>query len=275
MAPLSSMFLLGKNDHRFTDDFRRELHDSDGLLMHTGAGEWIWRPLSNPAIPAISTFIDSNPRGFGLLQRDRNFDDYQDLDLAYELRPTYWIEPREGWGEGRVELVELPTGERDQRQYRRRLGAERTSRPARSTTYGYRITALTNDGRLTPGARAVNTFRAQPRAIGAPEPVAPGATRFLIDFSGGDLGYYLSDPTLVAIVATTSAGRVPRTFLSPNTHVRGFRAGIDVAIDPGQSLRSQGLPAFGRQGADGDMDVSLAGVRGPPRRRKAAFVRLQ
>src|SRR6202042_2307922 len=84
LAPLSSMFLCGKNDHRFTDDSRGELHDSDGLLMHTGAGEWIWRPLSNPAVPAVSTFIDNNPRGFGLLQRDRNFDDYQDLDLAYE-----------------------------------------------------------------------------------------------------------------------------------------------------------------------------------------------
>ena len=48
MAPLSSMFLRGKNDHRVDDDFRTELHDSDGLLMHTGAGEWIWRPLEQP-----------------------------------------------------------------------------------------------------------------------------------------------------------------------------------------------------------------------------------
>ena len=99
--------------------------------MHTGAGEWIWRPLSNPTSPAVSTFIDNNPRGFGLVQRDRKFEHYQDLDLAYELRPTYWVEPREGWGEGGVQLVELPTDERDQRQYRRLLGAEgRDSRRA-------------------------------------------------------------------------------------------------------------------------------------------------
>ena len=64
-----------------------------------------------PPSPAVSAFLDNNPRGFGLLQRDRNFSDYQDLDLAYELRPSYWIEPREGWGEGRVELVELPTSD--------------------------------------------------------------------------------------------------------------------------------------------------------------------
>ena len=62
-----------------------------------------------PAAPAVSTFLDNNPRGFGLVQRDRSFEHYQDLDLAYELRPTYWVEPREGWGEGGVQLVELPT----------------------------------------------------------------------------------------------------------------------------------------------------------------------
>ena len=101
--------------------------------------------------------------------------------------------------------------------------------------YGYRITALTNDARLTPGARAVNTFRAGARALGGSEPLIPGATRFLIDFTGGELSYFLSDPSLVEIVATTSAGRVLRTFLGPNNHLRGFRAGVDVAIDPGQS----------------------------------------
>ena len=111
LAPLSSMFFVGKNDHRFFDDFRSELHDSDGLLMHTGAGEWIWRPLSNPVAPQVSVFLDRDPRGFGLLQRDRNFSDYQDLELAYELRPSYWIEPRDDWGEGKVELLELPTGD--------------------------------------------------------------------------------------------------------------------------------------------------------------------
>ena len=111
MAPLSSMFLAGKNDRRFDDDFRSELHDSDGLLIHAGSGEWIWRPLSNPAQPALSAFLDKDVRGFGLLQRDRSFEHYQDLDLAYELRPSYWVEPREGWGEGRVGLVELPTSD--------------------------------------------------------------------------------------------------------------------------------------------------------------------
>ena len=106
-APLTSMFFIGKNDHRFHDDFRPELHDSDGLLVHSGTGEWLWRPLRNPAQMEVSAFLDRNIRGFGLIQRDRNFDHYQDLELAYETRPSYWVEPRGDWGEGRVELVEL------------------------------------------------------------------------------------------------------------------------------------------------------------------------
>jgi glucans biosynthesis protein len=235
MAPLSSMFFTGKNDHRLIDDFRPEVHDSDGLLIHTGAGEWIWRPLSNPAQPAVSTFVDDNPRGFGLLQRDRTFEHYQDLELAYELRPAYWVEPAEGWGEGGVQLVELPTENETNDNIVASWAPKEGLDAGRSAAYGYRITSLTNDSRLTPGARAVNTFRALPHALGAAETTPPGETRFLIDFSGGDLGYYFSDPTLVEIVATTSSGRVVRTFLSPNTHVRGFRAGVDVAVDPGQS----------------------------------------
>jgi glucans biosynthesis protein len=235
MAPLSSMFLAGKNDHRFDDDFRSELHDSDGLLIHAGSGEWIWRPLSNPAQPALSTFLDKDIRGFGLLQRDRSFEHYQDLDLAYELRPSYWIEPREGWGDGRVGLVELPTSDESNDNIVASWTPKETIDAGRMSTYGYRITALMNDARLTPGARAISTYRTRPHALGSTEVLAPGATRFLIDFSGGDLAYFLSDPTLVEIVPTTSWGRITRSFLAPNSHVRGFRAAIDVQIDPGQS----------------------------------------
>jgi len=235
LAPLSSMFFVGQNDHRFADDFRGELHDSDGLLMHTGAGEWIWRPLHNPPNPSISVFLDTNPRGFGLVQRDRNFNDYQDLDLAYELRPSYWIEPHEGWGEGKVELLELPTSDETNDNIVAAWSPKAGLEPAQQLSYGYRITALMQDQSLTPSARTVATFRVAPRALGAAETPPPGATRFLVDFSGGDLPYYMSDPSMVETVATTSNGRILRTFLTPNTHVRGFRAGVDIVVEPGQS----------------------------------------
>jgi len=235
LAPLSSMYFVGKADRRFADDFRGELHDSDGLLMHTGAGEWIWRPLSNPAAPSVSVFLDTNPRGFGLLQRDRNFSDYQDLELAYELRPSYWIEPHEGWGEGKVELTELPTKDETNDNIVVAWSPKQGLDAGKSLVYGYRITSMAMDQSLTPSGRTVATFRVAPHALGSPESPPPGATRFLIDFSGGDLSYYMSDPSLVETVATASAGRILRTFLTPNTHIRGFRAGVDVAVDPGHS----------------------------------------
>ena len=101
LAPLTSMFLTGENDHRVRDGFRAELHDSDGLLMLTSANEWIWRPLANPAFERTSSFLDRGVKGFGLMQRDRTFESYQDLELGYESRPSYFVEPKGDWGSGR------------------------------------------------------------------------------------------------------------------------------------------------------------------------------
>jgi glucans biosynthesis protein len=109
VAPLTSMFLFDATNHGRFDDFRRAVHDSDGLLMQNGNGERIWRPLANPRTLQVSAFVDRNPRGFGLVQRKRSFDDYQDSEARYERRPSLWVEPRGDWGEGFVELVEIPT----------------------------------------------------------------------------------------------------------------------------------------------------------------------
>ena len=82
---------------------------SSGLLLWAGKGEQVWRPLANPRELQISVFSDSGPRGFGLMQRGRAFGDYQDLEAHYEKRPSLWVEPIGDWGEGAVELVEIPT----------------------------------------------------------------------------------------------------------------------------------------------------------------------
>ena len=109
LAPLTSMYLFGDNQHPTGDDYRPEVHDSDGLSMHTGTGEWIWRPLVNPKRLQVTSFAMTNPQGFGLMQRDRSFHDYEDLDLRYDLRPSLWVEPAGQWGAGRVELVNIPS----------------------------------------------------------------------------------------------------------------------------------------------------------------------
>lgn len=109
VAPLTSMYAFGENEDRLNHDFRPEVHDSDGLLMQAGNGEWLWRPLINPSKLSVSTYRNENPKGFGLLQRDRNFNAYQDLEANYELRPSLWVEPKGNWGKGSVQLIEIPT----------------------------------------------------------------------------------------------------------------------------------------------------------------------
>ena len=109
LAPLTSMFFFDANDRDGIDDFRPGVHDSDGLAIWNGRGERLWRPLTNPTTLQISDFFDTNPRGFGLMQRQRTFSDYQDLEARYERRPSLWIEPIGDWGEGAVQLIEIPT----------------------------------------------------------------------------------------------------------------------------------------------------------------------
>ena len=108
IAPLTSMFLFDDMGRDRFSDFRPAVHDSDGLLIHNGAGEAIWRPLANPLTLQISAFADENPRGFGLMQRPRAFSDFADLEALYHERPSLWVTPGEAWGPGTVTLVEIP-----------------------------------------------------------------------------------------------------------------------------------------------------------------------
>jgi glucans biosynthesis protein len=111
IAPLTSMFHFAANDRLGVDDFRPAVHDSDGLAMLTGGGQQVWRPLHNPAALQDSGFEDENPRGFGLMQRKRAFEDYADSEAHYQRRPSAWVEPMGDWGRGRVHLIEIPTAD--------------------------------------------------------------------------------------------------------------------------------------------------------------------
>ncbi len=108
IAAETSMFLFDETERSRFDDFRQAVHDTDGLLIKNGAGETLWRALANPTALQISSFVDENPRGFGLMQRPRNFEDYSDLEANYHKRPGLWVVPGEDWGKGAVTLVEIP-----------------------------------------------------------------------------------------------------------------------------------------------------------------------
>ncbi len=108
-APLTSMFWFGKNSDRPSGDPRPQVHDSDGLVLHTSDGLQLWRPLQNPRVILNTDMPVTNPQRFGLLQRERALSAYEDFEARYHERPSCWIEPNGDWGAGRVRLVEMPT----------------------------------------------------------------------------------------------------------------------------------------------------------------------
>ena len=108
LAPLTSMFFFGANQRASREDYRPQVHDSDGLSIHASTDEWIWRPLTNPKRLLVTSYALTDPAGFGLMQRERWFGHYEDLEARYELRPSAWIEPKGSWGPGKIELVQIP-----------------------------------------------------------------------------------------------------------------------------------------------------------------------
>ena len=237
LAPLTSMYFLGENDRHLNDrnkydEFRPELHDSDGLLMHTNEGEWIWRPLHNPLVQEVHNFPMTNVRGYGLIQRDRQFAHYQDIELNYEERPSYWIEPEDDWGEGRIELIELATKDET---FDNIIVAFVPNEPAEANTpfsFSYRMRSLTDGLQLHSLGYTLNTFTAPAYALGAGEAVGRNTRRFMIDFTGGDLAWHLGKPSAVEIVADATNGKIFRQFLVPNPAVGGFRVMLDVEVHP-------------------------------------------
>ncbi len=140
LGPLTSMFLYDQTNRTRFDDFRPAVHDSDGLMIRNGAGEVIWRPLANPKTLQVSSFVDTNPRGFGLMQRAREFADFADLEAHYHRRPGLWVEPMGDWGKGTVTLVEIPA---DQEIYDNIVAYWRPATPYAAdseVTIGYRLT---------------------------------------------------------------------------------------------------------------------------------------
>jgi periplasmic glucans biosynthesis protein len=221
LAPLTSMFAFGPNDRVGIDDFRAAVHDSDGLAVWNGRGEWLWRPLINPDTLQISEFVDDSPRGFGLLQRHRAFADYQDLEAQYERRPSLWIEPIGHWGSGTVQLVEIPS----KTEYHDNVVAFwRPSQPIPAQSEDrrtYRLHWCWTPPMTPPLATTADT------RVGAG--VEKGTRLFVIDFVGERLARLARDvPVQMAI--TTSAGSVTPPVARPNPAIGGWR--VSFVLDP-------------------------------------------
>jgi glucans biosynthesis protein len=221
LAPLTNLFAFGPNNRVGIDNFRTAVNDSDGLAIWNDRGEWLWRPLSNPETLQISEFIDDNPRGFGLLQQHRAFADYQDLEAHYERRPSLWVEPIGYWGNGAVQLVEIPS----------------------KSEYHDNIVVFWRSSQPIPvQAEERRTYRlywcwtppvTPPLATTADTRVGAGLEKdtrlFALDFVGGRLADLTPDaPVTMAI--TTSAGTVKQRVAQPNPGTGGWR--VNFVLDP-------------------------------------------
>lgn len=229
IAPLSSMYLCGENDRRMAHDWRPEIHDSDGLAIWTGKGERIWRPLTNPTWVRVNSFFDENPRGFGLLQRDRQFDHYQDDGDFYDRRPSVWIEPRavagHGWGRGAVQLVEIPTDDETSDNIVALWNPAERARPGQEMLLAYRLHWGTDSAFEPALGRVVATRTGIGGIVGQKRKIF--SWRFVIDFAGGDL-ITVGKKAEVEAIITASRGRIGIVSAQPQTQIDGYRVKFDL-----------------------------------------------
>jgi glucans biosynthesis protein len=231
LAPMTSMFLFSGNGRGSADDYRPEVHDSDGLLIFNGHDEHLWRPLSNPKQLEVSAFVDSNPRGFGLLQRDRNPADYQDFEAQYERRPSLWAEPIGSWGDGAVVLTEIPS---DAEIHDNIVAFWRPKDPIPAGK-DYRFSYRLSWGELPRGAsdeaHVVATRRGR-ADVKAPTPVR----LFVVDYAFPPPVPRLPQ-TLPKANVSASAGKISDAVVSANPLTGGVR--LSFAFDPKDSKAAE------------------------------------
>ncbi len=227
IAPLTSMFWYGEYGRERLKDWRPEVHDSDGLALWTGSGERLWRPLNDPERTVVSSFLDDNPRGFGLLQRDRDPSHYLD-GVLYERRPSVWVEPLGRWGKGSVQLVEIPTDD----EIHDNIGAfwvpAAPARAGGTFEMRYRLHWLADEPYPARNvARVAATRMGRGGEPGKPRP--PGVRKFVVSFAGGPLD---SAETLKDIkpVVTASRGVLSYMFVEPVPDSKRLRMEFDLTV---------------------------------------------
>ncbi|MHA2938430.1 glucan biosynthesis protein [Vibrio sp. RC27] len=182
IAPLTSMYWYSQRDKTIAKDWRPEIHDSDGLAIHTGTGQHIWRPLNNPHSVSTNSFTDENPKGFGLIQRDRNFDNYQDDGVFYNKRSSAWIKPNGDWGRGVVQLVEIPTKDETFDNIVAYWVPEKQARKGEEFSFSYDIEWRPVDPKSKQLASVSDTRQGLGGIPG--QPIPEGVNKMVIDFEG-------------------------------------------------------------------------------------------
>lgn len=226
LAAGTSMFMFSSYDRNNVDDFRPRVHDSDGLLMLNGRGERLWRPLRNPANLQVSAFSDNGPLGFGLIQRNRDFNNYQDLEADYERRPSLWVEPVGNWSRGAVVLVEIPS-ESEIHDNIVAYWAPKETIPAGSEyQFSYRL-LWGNAPAVAQGEAIVEATRNGRAGISGPTP----KRLFAIDYSFPNPLPNIQKKLPIATIKS-SAGTISNLVVNENHHNDGYR--VTFELDPSE-----------------------------------------
>jgi glucans biosynthesis protein len=236
LAPLTSMFFFGANQHPASDDYRPAVHDSNGLSIHSGTGEWIWRPLFNPKHLLVTSFATANPRGFGLMQRGRKFDDYEDLEARYDLRPSVWVEPKGQWGSGRVELVQIPGPDETNDNIVAYWVPDDPPKPREAYDFEYRLLWQKDFDTRPPLAWVTQTRRGRGYARHA-----DGSIAFVIDFEGPALKKLTSNAKVEGVISVDSNGQLLERNAFRNEVTGGWRVMLRVRwLDENKPLELRG-----------------------------------
>ncbi len=228
LAPLTSMYLFGENQRGSFDDYRPEVHDSDGLLVWFGNGERLWRPLQNPSRLEVSSFRAESLKGFGLLQRDRQQAHYQDLEAAYERRPSVWVEPIDGFGSGSVFLVEIPSREEIHDNVVAFFTPDEKPKPGVPLRFAYRLLWGMAPAPATAAATTAATFTGSAWRVGVPakeQPYDASARKFVVDFASR--APPKSADGLQAVV-TAAGGAARDVRVQPQPAIGGYRVAFDL-----------------------------------------------
>jgi len=226
IAPLTSMFFFGENQPN-KQDFRPEVHDSDGLSIAAADGEWLWRPLQNPRQVSVTSFALDNPRGFGLMQRDRQWASYEDAEARYERRPSAWVRPRTPWGPGRVELVQLPTPDETQDNIVAYWVPARLPAPGMPLELDYDLLWQGEQQQRPPSSWVTQTRRGAGHQTPA-NALAPGQVQYVIDFDGPALRALPANAPVRVVASAGSNARVLRAEAHPHPATGGWRAVLRV-----------------------------------------------
>ena len=251
-APLNTMYQFGENQPG-QDDYRPEVHDSDGLSIQTGQGDWIWRPLVNPKRLLVTSFGATDPRGFGLMQRDRAPTSYEDPEALYERRPSLWVEPVGSWGSGRIELVQIPTPDETNDNIVAYWVPDQPPQPKKPFDIAYRL--------HWQGVKAADTtppnkgWVLQSRRGRGYVKQADGDLQYVVDFDGPGLRALGPEAKLEPVVEVGANGELRERNLFRNQVSGAWRMTVRVKrADPAKPIELRAfLQAAVKQSASGPL----------------------